>query len=105
VNPRAIFHPRIEADVRDAMTGYDERSPGLGARFKRSFYETVDTVLVFPEKNAVKIDGVIRTRLMRPFPYLVFYVAEHATVFVLTVQYAGRKPSWLRAVVRARHSE
>jgi hypothetical protein len=100
-----IFHPRIEADVRSAMASYDERSPGLGERFKRTFYATVEAVLIFPLKDAVKLDGVIRTRLMRPFPYLIFYVAENATVFVLTVQYAGRKPALSRGVARERSAE
>ena len=99
---RAIFHPRTETDVREAMAHYDGRSPGLGERFKRTFYATVDEMLFLPEKNAVKADGGIRTRLMRPFPYLIFHAIEHDIVFVLAVQYAGRKPAHLRAVVHER---
>ena len=99
-----IFHPRIEADVREAMADYEERSPGLGARFKRTFYETVGDILVFPEKHAVKVDEEIRTRLMRPFPYLVFYAIENDIVFVLTVQYAGRRPAFLRAIAQERRA-
>ncbi len=97
-----IFHPRVEADVRSAMASYDERSSGLGLRFKRTFYRTIDSILLFPLKGAVKIDGVIRTQLMRPFPYLIFYVAENTAVTVISVQYAGRKPAYLRTLVRER---
>ena len=97
-----VFHPRIEADVRDAMAGYEIRASGLGERFKRAFYVTVDEILIFPEKNSVKVDSAVRTRLMRPFPYLIFYAVESATIFVLTVQYAGRRPAYLRSVVRER---
>ena len=99
-----IFHPRIEADVREAMASYDERSPGLGARFKSTFYASVDSVLVFPEKHRVKIDEEIRTLLMRPFPYLIFYAIERDVVFVLTVQYAGRRPAFLKAVAQERRA-
>ncbi len=90
--------------MREAMAYYEERSPGLGARFKRTFYETMDEILVFPEKHAVKIDGEIRTRLMRPFPYLVFYAVENDIVFALTVQYAGRRPAFLRAIAKERRA-
>jgi ParE toxin of type II toxin-antitoxin system, parDE len=99
---RPIFHPRIEADVREAVTYYDGRSAGLGERFKRTFYATVDDILFFPAKSAVKVDEEIRTRLNIPFPYLVFYVVETEVVFILAVQYAGRRPAYLRSVARER---
>ena len=98
-----VFHPRIEADVREAVGHYAEGAPSLGERFKRAFYATVDQIVVFPEKHAIKVDAVIRTTLMRPFPYLIFYAVEGNRVYFLTVQYAGRKPAYLRAVVRERH--
>jgi plasmid stabilization system protein ParE len=101
---RPIFHPRIEGDVREATGRYNEQSPALGERFKRTFYACVDALLNFPEKDAVRFDSVIRARLMRPFPYLIFYAVEGDLVFVLTVQYAGRKPGLLRAIVRGRRT-
>ena len=99
---RPIFHPRIETDVREAVTYYNGRSAGLGERFKRTFYATVDDVLFLPAKNAVKLDDEIRTRLNLPFPYLIFYVVERDVVFILTLQYAGRRPAYLRSVARDR---
>ncbi len=84
------------------MSAYEARAAGLGERFKRAFYVTVDEILIFPEKNPVKVDSTVRTRLMRPFPYLIFYAIESATLFVLTVQYAGRRPAYMRSVVRER---
>lgn len=99
-----IFHPQIEADVREGMAHYDRQSPGLGARFRRTFYATVDDLLVFPEKHPVKQESGIRTRLMRPFPYFVFYAVENDVVYILSVQYAGRSPTFLESVARQRHS-
>lgn len=86
------------------MTHYDRRSPGLGVRFRRAFYASVDDLLVFPEKSPLKGGSGIRTRLMRPFPYLVFYAVENAVVFILSVQYAGRNPAFLENVVQQRRS-
>jgi hypothetical protein len=86
------------------MAYYDQRSPGLGLRFKQSFYSAADDIVVFPEKYAVKAKPGIRTRLMRPFPYLVFYAIENATVFVLAVKYAGLHPDSLRSVARKRQN-
>lgn len=99
---RAIFHRRVETDVLAAQAYYSERAFEVGDRFKHVFYDTVDEVLQFPKKLAVKIAPEIRTRLMRPFPYLIFYVVQDAVVFVLAVQYAGRKPDRLRAIISQR---
>jgi hypothetical protein len=46
---RIVFHPRIEADVREVVVHYDGCSAGLGERFKRTFYATVDEIVVWPE--------------------------------------------------------
>ena len=97
-----IFHPHIERDVRSAMAYYEERSVGLGVRFKRVFYGTVDKILVFPEKQAVKVGHDLRTRLMRPFPYLIFYAVERDAVFLLSVQFAGLRPAALGAIAERR---
>lgn len=99
-----IFHPLIEADVREAMARYNGESPGLGARFRRAFYAAVDDLLVFPEKHPVKHESGLRTRLMRPFPYFVFHAVESEVVFVLPVQYAGRSPGFLQSIARQRRS-
>ncbi|MBL9217829.1 MAG: type II toxin-antitoxin system RelE/ParE family toxin [Opitutaceae bacterium] len=99
-----IFHPLIEADVREGMRHYDRESPGLGARFRRTFYAVVDELLVFPEKYPVKQGANIRTRLLRPFPYLIFYTVESDGVYVLSVQYAGRSPAFLKATLQQRRS-
>lgn len=101
---RLVFHPRIEADVRDGMARYGEVSPALAERFKRNFYATLDAMVLFPQKQAVKFSPGIRTRLMQEFPYLIFHAVENDVIFVLTLQYAGRKPAYLRAVVRERRS-
>ena len=100
-----IFHPRVESDVRAAMAHYEHCVPGLGQRFKRTLYATVDEMLRFSEKSAVKVGAEIRTRLMRPFPYLIFHVVQNGRVFILAVQFAGRKPEYLQRAVRTRRTE
>lgn len=101
---RAVFHPRLEADLREAMAHYEDCSPDLGVRFKNAFYATLDGTLLFPGKHAVKVDKEIRTHLMRPFPYLIFYAVIGEIVFVLALQYAGRKPAYLRTLVTERRA-
>lgn len=101
---RAVFHRRVETDVLAARAYYAGRAMGLDERFKNIFYDVVDEILRFPQKHAVKIAPEIRTRLMRPFPYLIFYVMQGEVVFVLAVQYAGRKPDRLRTIISRRDS-
>ena len=92
------------ADILAARAYYSGLALGLEDRFKHTFYNAVDELLRFPEKNAVKIVPEIRTRLRRPFPYLIFYVVKEEVVFVLAVQYAGRKPDRLRGIISQRDS-
>jgi len=99
--PRLIFHPSIADDVQTVCAYYDSKVPGLGDQFKAAFYARVDQLAAMPGACPVRFDDV-RTALLRRFPYLVFYAVETATVFVLTVQYAGRDPIWLREVASER---
>lgn len=88
--------------MRGVLGYYAAQSPDLADRFKRTFFAAVDELSAFPGKYPVKLAPAIRTRLMRPFPFLAFYAIEHDVVFVLTVQYAGPRPAYLRAVARER---
>lgn len=77
---------------------------GLAEQFKRTFYDGGDDILRFPKQHAIKVAPEIRTRLLRPFPYLIFDVVQDEVVFLLAVQYAGRKPERLRTIISQRDS-
>lgn len=96
-----VFHPRVESDVSTVVAHYDSCSAGLGLRFKARFYVTVDEIMILPSKYARKV-GDIRTCLIRPFPYLIYFAVEDSRVFILTVQYAGRSPAYLHAITAQR---
>lgn len=98
---RMIFHPAIAEDIQTAVTYYEGKVPGLGERFKATFYTRVDQIAAMPQACPVRFEDV-RTAQLKRFPYLVFYAVEAATVFVLMVQYAGRDPAWLRETVGGR---
>jgi toxin ParE1/3/4 len=97
-----IFHPAVAEDVSAAAEHYERRSPGLGRRFKKAFYSVVDGLLVFPARHAVKYAEEIRTVVLRPFPYLVFYAVDPGVVYVVAVQYAGRDPENLETTLKER---
>lgn len=76
--------------------------PGLGDRFKATFYARVEQIVSMPLAHPVTRFDDIRTALFRRFPYLVFSAVETETVFVLSVQYAGLDPAWLREIAAGR---
>lgn len=101
---RLIFHPEIEADIRNASAWYTARHAGLGSRFKDEFFVTVEHLHAWPLSHPVRFDS-IRAAKMSRFPYLVFFAVEPYAIWVLAVHYAGRDPAWIRHATLTRRTK
>ena len=85
------FRPEFEADVREAADWYDERSPGLGSRFKAELDSALGRIARQPLTFAVIAPSVRRLKL-NVFPYLVIYRCHDDFVEVVTVVHGARHP-------------
>jgi plasmid stabilization system protein ParE len=75
---RLIFHPGVEADIRDIVAFYAERDPALPSAFRARLKEQVDRVGLFPRAGAVPFEDYRRV-LLKQFPFMVAgEVAERA---------------------------
>jgi plasmid stabilization system protein ParE len=89
------FLPQVETDVWNGHTWYEEKAPGLGEEFLRVFYacgeEVARNPLVYP-----KVHREFRRRLLRRFPYAIYFRIEGDRVVVLGLFHCARDPRRLR---------
>lgn len=94
-----IVRPEAELDIKDAYTWYEERTPGLGARFVAAVDEALALVSREPEIFQ-KVYRSLRRALIHRFPYAIFYVIKPDGIAVLAVMHTARQPSkWKKRAV------
>ena len=70
---------------------YDQRRPGLGARFCDAVEQVLDRIAANPKVHAPVFQDV-RKGVVRKFPYCVYYRDEPGQVVVLAVFHTSRDP-------------
>ncbi|NIR50390.1 type II toxin-antitoxin system RelE/ParE family toxin [candidate division KSB1 bacterium] len=80
---------------------YEEKSPGLGEDLLRMFYAHATEVqrnpLLYPE-----IYRKFRRRLLRRFPYAIYYKVETVEVIIFGLFHCARDPKTVRAELQDR---
>ena len=95
------FLPIIEEDALAGYTWYEEKARGLGGEFLRLFYagarEIPRNPLLYP-----KVYREFRRRLLRRFPYAIYFRIEDETVIVFGLFHCARDPRTIRAQLQDR---
>lgn len=93
---RAVqFHPLFATDIAEAAEWYNARGQGLGDRFCDAVHESLSTIIADPDANPV-LDGSMRYRQLRSFPFLVVYEVNQSTLHLYTVVHSARSPEQWR---------
>jgi plasmid stabilization system protein ParE len=87
--------PDAEAEIAAAFSWYLERNPQAAEAFRAEVLETIDSLSDAPTKWKLGEDGT-RRRVLRHFPYTVFFDVEGDSVFVLAVAHQRRAPGYWR---------
>ena len=89
--------PPARAEVRAAMRWYEARRPGLGLELVAVVDESFRRIAENPEANPLwRSDRPYRKRLVRRFPYTVFFDFLGDTITVVAVAHQQRRPGyWL----------
>jgi len=91
---RVEFAPDVEREVKAAADWYDDRQPGLGARFTEEIIGVWDELVTNPllgcRRHPTKN---IHWRYPKHFPYRIIYEVDEAqqVVRVATVLHAARQ--------------
>ena len=93
--------PEVEEDVMAGYAWYEGKSPGLGEEFLRIFYacagELPRNPLLYP-----KVHNEFRRRLLRRFPYAIYFVAEGDQIVVFGLFHCARDPHTVKSKLQDR---
>jgi toxin ParE1/3/4 len=93
---RFRFHPEARIEARSSATWYRERSREAALTFTSTVTEAVQAIRERPEVCAPWRHTEVRRRILRRFPYSIFYVVEKDLVVIVAVAHHKRRPSyWL----------
>ncbi len=89
------LHAEAERDLLGGAAYYNAHRPGLGRLFVIEVRNTCETVAQFPESGS-QMSSTIRRRLVRRFPFAVYYSVIDDEVLVLAVAHQARLPGYWR---------
>jgi plasmid stabilization system protein ParE len=86
-----ILRPEAEAEIEEASNWYEERSPGLGAKFIGAAEMTLLAIRQNPFQYQA-VSGQLRRVMLRRFPYGLLYVVSGREITVVTCFHGRRDP-------------
>ena len=90
------FHTQVVNDLADAIGWYEDRSVGLGDRFRAAVDDRFDAIVANAERFGFAFDDFRFARVSR-FPYVVLFRIREDVVQVIGVFHAASDPDkWRR---------
>jgi toxin ParE1/3/4 len=89
------FLQPVETDLRNGRVWYERKAPGLGEGFLRVFYACSEELTRNPQIYP-KVHKEFRRRLLRRFPYAIYFRIEGDLVVVFGLFHCARDPRRLR---------
>lgn len=83
--------PGAQADLEAIFAAYEEKGAGLGAKFAREAFHTIDVVVENPLAWQ-RIYKQTRRSLLRRFPYMVVYEMEPDLIVIVAIIHQRRRP-------------
>ncbi len=88
------FHPEVATDLAEAIAWYEERSLGLGNRFRATVDARFDDIVKAPELFPRAFHDVdSRFARLPRFPCLALYRVRKGTVYVLGAFHSASDPA------------
>jgi hypothetical protein len=95
------FLPEVEEDVINGYVWYETKSRGLGEDFLRMFYASANEIpgnpLLYP-----KVYQDFQRRLIRRFPYAIYFTIENNRIIVFGLFHCARNPQTISTTLQYR---
>ena len=98
------FLEEVEDDAHSASAWYEERRSGLGDEFLEAFFDSTRQIATVPLLYE-EVRGDIRRRLMRRFPYAIYFMMEETNIVILGLFHCARDPRAIESEVGTRSPE
>ena len=85
------FLPELEEDILNGFAWYEQKALGLGEDFIRLFYACSEELPRYPFLYP-EIYGEFRRRLLRRFPYSIYYRVIDSEVVIFGLFHCARDP-------------
>ena len=90
---RVRFHPSARIEYIEAARYYEKQQVGLGSRFLKNVESVLRGIADSPESWPM-LEGEIRRRMVRVFPYTILYAVRPTSVFIVAVMHTHRNPDY-----------
>lgn len=97
------FVPEVEYDVIAGSLWYESKAKGLGEEFTRLFYLCATEI---PHNPLIyqKVFGGFRRRLLRRFPYAIYYKVIKSEVIIFGFFHCVRDPQTIAKQLQGRNT-
>lgn len=102
MNYSLAFRPEVEEDVIAGYLWYEEKAKGLGEEFLRLFYAQASETPRNPFLYR-KIYNDFRRRLLRRFPYAIYFRIEDDKVVIFGLFHCARDPRFIQDFLNKRN--
>lgn len=93
---RYRFHPEARVEVRAIAAWYRERSREAARGFTEVVADGIRSIREHPEAWPTWRRADLRRRVLRRYPYSIFYVIEGEAIVIVAVAHHRRRPGyWL----------
>jgi plasmid stabilization system protein ParE len=90
-----VLAPGAESDIAEAFNWYQERNATAADAFRAEVFETIDRLAEAPLSWPADAEGN-RKRVVKRFPYTVWFEVLGSTVTVLAIAHHRRRPGYWR---------
>lgn len=95
------FIPEIEEDAINSYLWYESKSRGLGEDFLRMFYACANEITWNPLLYS-KVNQNFRRRLLRRFPYAIYFTIENDQIIIFGLFHCARDPQAINTTLQNR---
>jgi plasmid stabilization system protein ParE len=93
------FLPEADEEFREAARYYESEAAGVGVAFVVAVHRATAEVADAPFAAQIIRSG-IRRKVMRSFPYSLFYAVEADAIVIVSVAHQRRRPRYWHARLR-----
>ena len=90
-----VYLDEARKEAIEAFLYYEEKAAGLGVELLSQVRLAIQQIAMFPEAGA-QADAKTRRRMVRRFPYGIFYRIEAERIVVVAVGDLRRRPGYWR---------